>query len=124
MASMPTYAQPPALRGGFALLATVQLVLGTTVAPTSISGPAIRAACALSEGQLVTVSTAYPLAFSGLLLPGGRLTDLAGQRRSFTGGVLLYAVGCVLAVRQRTSHSWWPRAWCRAPVPHAPCPPP
>ncbi|MFJ8827531.1 MFS transporter [Streptomyces sp. NPDC102467] len=98
MTSTPRHARPPAPRHAFALLATVQLVLSTTVTTTSIAGPAIRAACGLSEGQLVTVSTAYPLAFSGLLLLGGRLSDLVGQRRCFTGGVLLYAVGCLLAV--------------------------
>ncbi len=96
----PTRKAPRAVsaRWAFTLLAAAQLALSMTVTVTSIAGPAILGACALTSSQLVTVCTAYPLSFSALLLFGGRLADMAGRRRMFASGALVFSLGCLLAV--------------------------
>ncbi|HEY4028106.1 MAG TPA: MFS transporter [Candidatus Dormibacteraeota bacterium] len=42
------------------------------------------------------VLNAYAIVFAALLVPAGRLADLAGRRRAFLGGVLLFVVGSAL----------------------------
>ena len=48
----------------------------------------------VSAGQWVL--SAYLLAFGGLLLLGGRLADLRGQRRMFLIGAVLFLVSSLL----------------------------
>ncbi|MFD0851288.1 MFS transporter, partial [Actinomadura adrarensis] len=57
----------------FALLGTVQSVLIFTITLIAVPLPAIGAELGLGESELVLVSAAYGLSFSGLLLLGGRL---------------------------------------------------
>ncbi|MEU9126474.1 MFS transporter, partial [Streptomyces sp. NPDC048506] len=85
----------PGLR--FGLLATVQVLVNAGVTVTSTAGPAIERDLALSHAQLVLAGSAYGLAFSGLLLLGGRLTDLTDQRRAFTLGTVVVALGSAAA---------------------------
>ena len=56
------------------------VVLDATIVTSAL--PAIRRALGFSETGLQWVFTAYALVFGGLLILGGRVADLAGQRRT------------------------------------------
>ncbi|WP_439679324.1 MFS transporter [Embleya sp. MST-111070] len=75
----------------FALLAAVQAVLNTSVTITSAAGPDIAADLGLGASGLVWTGAAYTLAFSGLLLLGGRMADRYGRRNAFRAGIALFA---------------------------------
>jgi EmrB/QacA subfamily drug resistance transporter len=74
------------------------VVLDVTIVTTAL--PAIRQALGFSDAQLQWVFTAYALVFGALLIFGGGVADVVGRRRTFTGGVVLFAVAsaaCALA---------------------------
>ena len=54
--------------------------------------PSIGSALHFAEADLHWVMSAYMLSFGGLLLLGGRLGDLLGQRRMFLVGLSLFAL--------------------------------
>ena len=54
--------------------------------------PSIDADLAFSAGDLQWVLSAYLLSFGGLLLLGGRVSDLLGRRRMFMLGTGLFAL--------------------------------
>ncbi|MCP3755194.1 MFS transporter [Streptomyces sp. TBY4] len=87
----------PGARVAFATLATVQLLLNASVSVAFASGPAMQRELVLSRGELILVSAFYGLAFSGLLLLGGRLTDRIGRRRLFSLGTAVFAVASLAA---------------------------
>jgi MFS family permease len=66
----------------------------------------------LSQTSLQWVIIAYTLPFGGLLLLGGRLGDLAGRRRVFVCGLVVFAVGSLGAGsgRRAGARSPWPRS--------------
>ena len=67
---------------------------------TSIIGvalPDIQAALGFSQGDLSWVFNAYVIAFGGLLLLGGKLSDVFGARRLFTVGFGLLIAGSLVA---------------------------
>jgi len=74
----------------FALLAAVQTTLILAITVISIALPAIQDRFDLHQGELVLVSAAYGLSFSGLLLLGGRLTDVFGRRRALVMGLVVF----------------------------------
>ncbi|MFD9905744.1 MFS transporter [Streptomyces sp. NPDC059063] len=82
---------------GFALLGAVQAMLNTSVTVTSAAGPDIAADLGLGSSGLVWSSAAYTLAFSGLLLLGGRIADRYGRRTAFRGGTALFAAASLMA---------------------------
>lgn len=84
-------------RGFLVLVATVQMLmmLGTTVVMVSL--PALRDAFGLSVAELQWVVTSYNLGFGGLLLVGGRLADIFGQRRILATGIVILLLGSLLA---------------------------
>jgi MFS family permease len=87
-------------RRAFALLASVQVTLIFAITVISIALPALQRDLGLRPGQLVLVSAGYGLAFSGLLLLGGRLADLVGDRRVLVTGLWVFAsasIGAALA---------------------------
>ncbi|NJC70702.1 MFS transporter [Planosporangium thailandense] len=81
----------------FLLLAAVQFVLIAAITVLSVALPGIQREFGLSAGDLAFVSAAYGLSFSGLLMLGGRLTDLLGRRRVFIIGVALFTTASVAA---------------------------
>ncbi|MET9885290.1 MFS transporter [Streptomyces sp. NPDC006430] len=89
----------------FAILGAVQLILNASVSVTFAAGPAMQRELGLSRIDLILDSAAYGLAFSGLLLLGGRLTDRVGQRRLFTRGTALFAAASLAAALAPTSHT-------------------
>ena len=81
-------------------LAVIALAQFMVIADTSIIGvalPDIRTDLGFSPGDLSWVFNAYVIAFGGLLLLGGRLSDLFGAKRVFTVGWAVLAVGSLAA---------------------------
>jgi MFS family permease len=64
---------------------------------TSLAFPTIAQGLSLSPTGLQWALVAYPVAFSGCLLLGGRLADALGERRMLTGGLLLSTLGAAAA---------------------------
>ncbi len=84
-------------RGAFALLGTVQVVLIFTITLLTVPLPVIGAEFGVGRSELVLLSAAYGLSFSGLLLLGGRLTDRYGPRSVLAIGLAAVAVGSATA---------------------------
>ncbi|MEO7775233.1 MAG: MFS transporter, partial [Steroidobacteraceae bacterium] len=83
-------------------LGVLMIVLDSTV--VNVALPSIRSDLGFTEVSLAWVVNAYLLTFGGLLLLGGRLGDLYGQRRLFLIGLTLFTVaslGCGLANTQQ-----------------------
>ncbi|MFI6985553.1 MFS transporter [Embleya sp. NPDC050154] len=91
MEHVRTTVRPARTGAAFALLAAVQAILNTSVTITSAAGPDIAADLDLGSSGLVWTGAAYTLAFSGLLLLGGRVADLRGRRETFRAGAALFA---------------------------------
>ncbi len=70
--------------------AQFMVVLDATI--TNVALPTIQTDLRISDGDLQWVVNSYTLAFGGLLLLGGRASDLLGRRRIFVIGTLLFAV--------------------------------
>jgi MFS family permease len=80
------------------LLGQFMLVLDATV--VNVALPAIQRDLHLGPRELTWVSSAYLIAFGGLLLLFGRLGDELGRRRMFRGGVVVFtlaSLACGLA---------------------------
>ncbi len=92
---------------GLALLviATAQLMVVLDATIVTVAQPHIQAALRFSDSGLEWVTTAYALAFGGLLLLGGRAGDLLGRRRMFITGLLLFSAAS-LAGGLATSQAW------------------
>jgi len=81
-------------------LAVIALAQFIVIMDTSIIGvalPEIQSDLGFSPGDLSWVFNAYVVALAGLLLLGGRLSDLFGAKRVFTAGWIVLAGGSLLA---------------------------
>ena len=81
-------------------LVVIALAQFITIMDTSIIGvalPDIQEALGFSQDGLSWVFNAYVIAFGGLLLLGGRLSDLFGARSVFTAGWSVLVVGSLTA---------------------------
>jgi EmrB/QacA subfamily drug resistance transporter len=81
-------------------LAVIALAQFMVIMDTSIIGvalPEIQADVGFTPDSLSWVFNAYVVAFGGLLLLGGRLSDLYGAKRIFTLGWAVLAAGSLLA---------------------------
>ncbi|MFH8979003.1 MFS transporter [Streptomyces sp. NPDC017890] len=89
----------PAVRRGLVLflVATAQLicVLDSTIANVML--PELRADLGLSTSGLQWVMNIYVVLFGGLMLLGGRLTDVFARRSVLVAGLLLFTAGSLLA---------------------------
>ncbi|MDI1288359.1 MAG: MFS transporter [bacterium] len=86
-------------RNGVAL-AVIAAAQFMVIMDTSIIGvalPEIQASLGFSPESLSWVFNAYVVAFGGLLLLGGRLSDLLGARRIFSAGWAILALGSLVA---------------------------
>ncbi|WP_406290747.1 MFS transporter [Embleya sp. NBC_00896] len=93
-APAPTTPHAPA---AFALLGTVQATLIFTITIIGVPLPDIGREFGLGSADLVLLSAAYGLPFSGLLLFGGRLADRYGGRRIFTAGLVVFGLASAIA---------------------------
>ena len=81
-------------------LAVIALAQFIVIMDTSIIGvalPEIQQDLGFSPDDLSWVFNAYVIAFGGLLLLGGRLSDLLGAKRVFTAGWVILAAGSLAA---------------------------
>lgn len=78
----------------FIALAQLMVVLDGTI--VNIALPTAQQDLGISDGNRQWVITAYALAFGGLLLFGGRISDLWGRRRTFVTGLIGFAVASAL----------------------------
>lgn len=69
--------------------AQFMVVLDATI--TNVALPTIQADLEISDSDLQWVINSYTLAFGGLLLLGGRASDLLGRRKVFVAGTILFA---------------------------------
>jgi EmrB/QacA subfamily drug resistance transporter len=83
---------------GLALAAAClcQLVVVLDISVVNVALPHIDRALGFSARSLSWVVNAYTLAFGGLLLLGGRIADLLGQRRTLLAGLTLFGVVSLL----------------------------
>src|SRR5262245_6323720 len=73
------------------VLALAQFMVVLDVTIVNVALPAIQGALDFSADGLQWVVNAYTLTFGGLLLLGGRVSDLLGRRRMFMAGMTLFA---------------------------------
>ncbi|RKN41611.1 MFS transporter [Streptomyces hoynatensis] len=78
----------------FIALAQLMVVLDATI--VNIALPSAQADLEISDANRQWVITAYALAFGGLLLFGGRVSDLWGRRRAFVIGLIGFALASAL----------------------------
>ncbi|HET6298832.1 MAG TPA: MFS transporter [Kribbella sp.] len=73
---------------GFMIILDASIVL--------VAIPSIERELSFSTGGVQWVPSGYALMFGGLLLLGGRISDLLGRRRVFIAGLLLFAASSLL----------------------------
>ncbi|HET9736703.1 MAG TPA: MFS transporter [Solirubrobacteraceae bacterium] len=88
-----------------ALLCTAFFMVILDSAIVVVALPSIDADLAFSSGDLQWVLSAYLLSFGGLLLLGGRASDLLGRRRMFVAGTGLFALASLAAGLAGTSET-------------------
>lgn len=72
----------------------LMIVLDGTI--VNVALPSLKADLEFSDTGLAWVLNAYLIAFGGLLLLGGRIGDLLGQRKMFLLGMAIFTVASVL----------------------------
>ena len=74
--------------------ATMMIILDGTIVTVAL--PAIQRDLGFSASGLAWVVNAYLIAFGGLLLLSGRLGDLAGGKRVFLAGLIVFTAASLL----------------------------
>ncbi|WP_327710361.1 MFS transporter [Streptomyces sp. NBC_00464] len=80
-----------------ALIALAQFVVIMDTSIIGVALPEMQRDLGFSQENLSWVFNAYVVAFGGLLLLGGRLSDLFGAKRLFVAGWVVLAVGSAVA---------------------------
>ncbi|WP_020391675.1 MFS transporter [Kribbella catacumbae] len=75
-------------------LAGFMIILDASILLVAV--PSIERELTFSSGGVQWVPSGYALMFGGLLLLGGRVSDLLGRRRVFIAGLLLFAASSLL----------------------------
>ncbi|MFS0855593.1 MULTISPECIES: MFS transporter [Paenibacillus] len=76
-------------------IANFMVIMDTSIIGVAL--PAIKEALGYTQANLQWVFNAYVIFFGGLLLLGGRLSDLFGQRRMFMWGFSILTLASLLA---------------------------
>lgn len=79
------------------VLAAAQFMVIMDTSIIGVALPDMQRDLGFSQGDLQWVFNAYVIAFGGLLLLGGRLSDLLGARKVFTAGWAVLIAGSVVA---------------------------
>jgi EmrB/QacA subfamily drug resistance transporter len=79
-----------------ALIVVAQFMVVLDVAIVNVALPSIRTDLDFSQESLQWVITAYAIFFGGVLLLGGRLSDLLGRRRVFVAGMAIFTIFSLL----------------------------
>ncbi|MFF5501356.1 MFS transporter [Streptomyces roseolus] len=85
------------------VLATAQFMVIMDTSIIGVALPEMQKDLGFSQGELQWVFNAYVIVFGGLLLLGGRLSDLVGARRIFVTGWSVMIAGSVLAAAAQTA---------------------
>ncbi|MFJ9046480.1 MFS transporter [Streptomyces sp. NPDC102347] len=85
------------------VLAAAQFMVIMDTSIIGVALPEMQRDLGFSQGDLQWVFNAYVIAFGGLLLLGGRLSDLLGARRVFAGGWVVLIAGSVVAAAASTA---------------------
>ncbi|NCT92906.1 MAG: MFS transporter [Chitinophagaceae bacterium] len=80
-----------------ALLCTAQFMVIMDTSIIGVALPAIKSDLGYTQNGLQWIFNAYVIFFGGLLLLGGRLSDLFGARKIFTAGFGILTVASLLA---------------------------
>ncbi|WP_040840820.1 MFS transporter [Nocardia brevicatena] len=80
-----------------AVIAAAQFMVIMDTSIIGIALPKMQAELGFSQENLSWVFNAYVIAFGGLLLLGGRLSDLLGARRVFAAGWVVLPAGSIIA---------------------------
>ncbi|HEY8544545.1 MAG TPA: MFS transporter [Acidimicrobiales bacterium] len=91
-ADRPAPAPDPRRWWALAFLALAQLATALHVTVMNIALPSAQTDLGFSDPSRQWVVTAYALTFGGLLLLGGRVSDLFGRRRTLLAGLVGFAV--------------------------------
>jgi EmrB/QacA subfamily drug resistance transporter len=79
-----------------AVVVAAQFMVVLDVAIVNVALPSIKTDLGFSQESLQWVITAYSIMFGGVLLLGGRLSDLLGRRRLFMIGLAIFTVFSLL----------------------------
>ncbi|WP_043619503.1 MFS transporter [Nonomuraea candida] len=90
-------APSPRRWAALALIATAQFIVIMDTSIIGVALPRIQQDLGFTQESLSWVFNAYVVAFGGLLLLGGRLSDLFGARRLFGAGWIILLAGSLLA---------------------------
>ncbi|MEU7740035.1 MFS transporter [Nonomuraea sp. NPDC049158] len=90
-------APSPRRWAALALIATAQFIVIMDTSIIGVALPRIQEDLGFSQESLSWVFNAYVVAFGGLLLLGGRLSDLFGARRVFGAGWVILLAGSLVA---------------------------
>ncbi|MFF2021835.1 MFS transporter [Streptomyces sp. NPDC058171] len=85
------------------VLATAQFMVIMDTSIIGVALPEMQRDLGFSQGDLQWVFNSYVIAFGGLLLLGGRLSDLLGARRVFVSGWVVLIAGSVVAAAASTA---------------------
>jgi EmrB/QacA subfamily drug resistance transporter len=94
---MQKFTPDPKRWAALALLCAAQFIVILDTSIIGVALPAIQADLGFSASGLSWIFNAYVIAFGGLLLLGGRLSDLFGARRIFTTGFVILTAASLLA---------------------------
>jgi EmrB/QacA subfamily drug resistance transporter len=89
--------QDPRRWKALALLSLAQFLIIMDTSIIGVALPAIQQQFGFSQSDLQWIFSAYVIVFGGLLLLGGRLSDILGQRRIFVIGFAILTAASVLA---------------------------
>ncbi|MFJ6573858.1 MFS transporter [Streptomyces sp. NPDC091292] len=79
----------------FIAMAQFMVIMDTSIIGVAL--PEMQTDLGFTQGNLSWVFNAYVVAFGGLLLLGGRLSDLFGAKRMFSAGWAVLAAGSLMA---------------------------
>src|SRR5206468_13077617 len=79
-----------------ALVVAAQFMVVLDVAIVNVALPSIKTDLNFTQESLQWVVTAYAIMFGGVLLLGGRMSDLLGRRRLFMAGLAIFTFASLL----------------------------
>ncbi|OIJ88573.1 MFS transporter [Streptomyces colonosanans] len=85
------------------VLAAAQFMVIMDTSIIGVALPEMQKDLGFSQGELQWVFNAYVIAFGGLLLLGGRLSDLLGARKVFTIGWVVLIAGSIVAAAAQSA---------------------
>src|SRR5712691_5559628 len=95
--------QPPITQGqprrkglALAVIVAVQFMVVLDIAIVNVALPAIKGDLHFAQADLQWVISAYAILFGGVLLLGGRLSDVFGRRRVFMLGLAIFSASSLL----------------------------